>query len=500
MRTKDQTHITDSSTPRKLGDKVIVVSPAKVFQDIGYYPHDGQMPFHLARQDHRMRLASCGRRFGKSEMGGHELTVAAQQAYHMRHLLEPKGRRHEYWIVGPTYSDSEKEFRKLYNDVLKLEMPMDHPGTYYSEQSGSNQLSLFGGRFLVTTKSAERPDTLIGEGLQGIIAAEAAKLKPTVWTKSLRPTLADYANDPFMPSWASLTSTPEGKNWFYDLYQRGQSMLVDDRLWWSIRRPSWTNNVLFPLGRMDPEILDMERDMSEEKFKQEIGADFTEYVGQVFKDFELETHVGEYAYDPKLPTFLAQDYGWTNPTVVLFLQVDVFNNVKIVGEYYRTHRTAEESAADVWDDPKLGPMARAALHLYPDPASPGANATQASKWQVQNMGDTGGAIQDRLELIRRWLKPQPLELPDGHVDKKPKLVIDRSCTNTVREMQDYRYPENKREQGENSKENPMKADDHSPEALGRFFAGFFGKTEQAVENARVSTANLRARAGASRRR
>lgn len=498
MRTKDgsQPVIVAEATRRKPPPKVgkkgnfIKVSPAFVFNEIGYAPHDGQVDFHVAKADHRMRLASCGRRFGKSEMGGHELTVAAQQAYHMKHLLEPKGRRHEYWIAGPTYSDSEKEFRKLYNDITKLEMPMDHPGTYYSEQSGSNQLSLFGGRFLVTTKSAERPDLLIGEGLQGVIVAEAAKLKPTVWTKSLRPTLSDYAHDPVMPSWASLTSTPEGKNWFYDLYQRGQSTMPDDALWWSQRMPSWANNILFPGGRKDPEILDMARDMSAEKFKQEIEADFTEFVGQVFKDFELETHVGDYAYNPKLPTYIAQDFGWSNPMVVLFLQVDVFNNVTVVGEYYRTHRTAEEAANDVWEDPKLGPMARAALKLYPDPASPGANATMGSKWQVQNMGDTGGLLQDRLELIRRWLKPQPLELPDGHVDKKPKLNFDRGCVNAIREFQDYRYPENKREVDQNNKENPLKVDDHTPEAIGRFFAGYFGKTEAAVEHARQSTARM----------
>lgn len=470
--------------------RVAQVSPLSVFRDVGYQPHAGQVPFHVAKGDHRMRLASCGRRFGKSEMGGHELTVAAVQAKQVQHLLEPKGRRHEYWIVGPTYSDSEKEFRKLYNDVTRLGIPMDHPGTYYSEQTGSDQLSLFGGRFLVTTKSAERPDTLIGEGLQGIIVAEAAKLKPSVWTKSLRPTLADYAQDPHMPSWSSLTSTPEGKNWFYDLYNRGQSTLPVDDNWWSLRLPSWTNNVLFPLGRMDPEILDMERDMSEEKFKQEVGADFTEYVGQVFKDFEIETHVGDFAYNPSLPTYVAQDFGWSNPMVVLFLQVDVFNTVTVVGEYYRTHRTAEDTANDIWEDPKLGAMARAALRLYPDPASPGANATMANKWELQNMGETGGLLQDRLELIRRWLKPAPAELPDGHVDKKPKLRFDRSCTNTIREFQDYRYAENRREVDKNNPENPMKVDDHTPEAIGRFFAGYFGKTEMAVEHARVSTARM----------
>jgi hypothetical protein len=45
-------------------------------------------------------------------------------------------------------------------------------------------------------------------------------------------------------------------------------------------------------------------------------------------------------------------------------------------------------------------------------------------------------------------------------------------------MNDYRYKETAEQSAlkdRNAPEEPMKKDDHSPEALGRFFSGYFGR-------------------------
>ena len=62
----------------------------------------------------------------------------------------------------------------------------------------------------------------------------------------------------------------------------------------------------------------------------------------------------------------------------------------------------------------------------------------------------------------------------------PHLTVDPSCVNTIRDMNDYRYPENKREQDTNDSELPLKKDDHAPEALGRFFKSYFGPQEKTM--------------------
>src|SRR5690606_22554711 len=153
---------------------------------------------------------------------------------------------------------------------------------------------------------------------------------------------------------------------------------------------------LFPGGREDPEILEMARDMSEEKFKQEIGAEFTEFVGRVFKRFDEEPHVGDYPYDPRWPLAIATDYGYRNPNVLLFVQWDIWDNVWVVAEYYRREETTEELVKSVLEDPILAPLTRYATLLYPDPEDPGASAYLADKFKVSIQGNTGGLLVDRL--------------------------------------------------------------------------------------------------------
>lgn len=488
-----------SAPPRALR-RAMVRARHEWWPEIDYRPHSGQVRIH--DDDTRNRVASCGRRFGKSTLGGHELVPEAYYAHSIQGMLKEMGKRREFWIVGPEYSDAEKEFRVIYNDLSRLEMPFDRPGTYNNPESGDLHISLWQGTFEIHAKSAKYPQTLVGEGLAGVIMGEAAKLKERVWTKFIRPTLADSRG------WSLHTSTPEGKNWFYELWQRGQD--PNDGNWASYRMPSWVNDLVFPDGAtpegiemmmaalygnesrthslallercgVDDEIVDMAKDMSEERFKQEIGADFTEFVGRVFKDFDEEVHVRDIKYDPRYPTYAAVDYGWTNPFVCLFIQVDVWDNVYVIGEYRVTRRDINDIARDLNGYPISGQVKT----LFPDPAEPGDSAIleKTCRWKINN--GTGGELKWRLEMIRQKLKV------DTHVGE-PKLFIDRSCRELIREMQDYRYPDTKEEQNKENPEKPMDKDDHGPEAMGRFFRGYYGGPAEAGRNgkARVKKVSL----------
>src|SRR3954447_25873415 len=125
------------------------LSMTKVFEKTEYEPHVGQKKVHDAKIPHRFRVVDAGRRTGKSTLGGRELTVHAFESYFKRADLDPHGKRMEYWIVGPEYSDSEKEFRVLWSDLTRLGMPMDHPGSYNNPLGGDMHISLWGGRYQV---------------------------------------------------------------------------------------------------------------------------------------------------------------------------------------------------------------------------------------------------------------------------------------------------------------------------------------------------------------
>ena len=505
MATATKARARKKAAPSPPPPRRTVLVKDRVFDQVGYEPHAGQVDIHRSRA--RMRVVAAGRRLGKSQIGGHELTPEALAAYGLKNELEAAGHRREFWIVGPEYSDSEKEFRVVYNDLKRLEVPFDHPGTYNNPLSGDMHISLWGGAFQVHAKSAKYPETLVGEGLSGVVLAEAAKLKERVWTKFIRPTLADFRG------WAIMSSTPEGKNWFYESWKRGQDPAHPS--WDSWRRPSWHNPIVFPQGAtpegielltkmlsgeddkitleqilkagVDSEILDMASDMSLEKFNQEIGADFTEFVGRVFKTFDEEIHVTDIDYDPSLPLYACCDYGWTNPFVWLFVQVDVWNNVYVLGEYREVRRDINDIATDL----NAIPLTSKVVTLYPDPAAPGDTAVLEKKLKVTANGDTGGDLKYRLEYIRQALKVRP-----GHGKqeyRKPGLLIDRSCRELIREMNEYRYPESKSETNKAEPERPLDKDDHGPEALGRFFRGYYGapgQAEQGPARARVRRARV----------
>lgn len=436
-----------------------VLAKERVWPSIGYEPHQGQRRLHASRA--RNRLASCGRRWGKSKAGGHELVPEALFAYTLRSELEAAGAQRRFWIVGPNYDDGEREWRVFYDSCKRLELPFDRPGTYNDTIGGNMQMSLWDGKFIVEVRSAAHPESLDGEGLDGVLMVEAAKMKELIWSKFIRAALADKRG------WSWFTSTPEGKNWFYELWKMGQDPLVTD--WQSWRLPSWDNTVVFPGGRLDPEILALARDMSDAKFNQEIGADFTDFVGRVFKDFEYETHVRDLTYDPRYPLYACCDYGWTNPFVWLLVQVDVWDNVYVLAEYRATQRDVTEVVTDLktWNN---GASTKV-REFYPDPAEPGDTNIIANGLRIKANKNTGGELRHRLELIRNHLKPIPDHVPVEQ--RKPRLLIDRSCHELIREMQDYRYPE-RRTEDKAAPEQPMDKDDHGPEALGRFFRGHYG--------------------------
>jgi hypothetical protein len=467
-------------------------------------PHAAQQ--EILRNRTRNQVVSFGRRAGKSQTGGMKLVPEFFRAMLELQTLQDKGLRREYWIVGPTYSDSEKEFRVLWSALERMEVPFDRPGSYNNPESGQMRISALGGKFIVHAKSAQYPGTLVGEGLSGVVFSEAAKLKPSVWIKYIRPTLADFGG------WTYFGSTPEGRNWFYDLWEQGQDPFRED--WMSWRAPSWINPYVYPDGAneellrsavaarrqgqlqhwventelyansrdlpaspigIDPEVWSLFLDQSTEMFNQEIWALFNEFSGRVFKDFDEELHVTNQEFRPDWETYACADYGFTNPFVWLLVQIDPHHeHLHIVDEYYETGRTTSEAAEEI---AQRGLAPRTIRTFYPDPAEPDRTRELQQLLRLNPGRGTGIPINDRLEWIRRLLKGPRMQRRGGF-SGEPGLTIHRRCKQTIREFGQYRYPETAEQASERNRaapELPLKKDDHSPEALGRLLSGMFGR-------------------------
>ena len=319
----------------------------------------------------------------------------------------------------------------------------------------------------VEVRSAAHPESLVGEGLDWVLLVEAGRLTRTMFTQYIRPALSDKRG------WSLATGVPEIATDISLLYwgwSRGQD--PERKPWMSWRMPSWTNTVVFPGGRQDDEILEAEEDLTEDEFARQYGGYFVERVGRVMAEWDDEHHLANLEYNPSWPLYAATDYGYTNPFVWLWIQVGPFGEVHVIGEHYWTLRDTYDIASR---ELVYHPLTKYCSAFYPDPAEPDDTATIANLLKIPARTNTGGELRTRLGLIRSALKLRPEHAP--YEEQEPLLKIDRSCTRLAWEMREgYRWPAHKSEV-KNDSEQPMDRDNHGPEALGRFFKGYFSAIE-----------------------
>lgn len=441
-----------------------------------YKPHDGQRVIHYTPS--RFRVVSNGRRWGKTFMGAKEVEPCA---FSMSAIT---GKPQIGWIVGPQYMDAEKEFRIIYDTFRKLGVDKDSVKFVNNADNGSMHIKTNWG-FELLCKSAKHPETLVGEGLDFVLMVEAGRHRRRTWGQYLRPALSDKRG------WAIFSGVPEGRSensLLYALWSRGQDLRYPQ--WQSWRMPSWTNNIVFPGGRNDPEILEAEGDLTEDEFARQYGAQFVEKTGAVMQEWDDEVHLKNLQYQAGWPVYGAVDYGFTNPFVWLWIQVDEWGNAYVIRERRWTQKDTIEIAKEMLADPVDAALVRACSAFYPDPAEPDDTLTLSRTLRIPNRGGTGGELKTRLALIRQKLKHHPLNLPQGHPDTQPALLVDRQCQMLAWEMREgYKWPEHRSEIS-SEKEHPMDKDNHSVEALGRFMRGYYGMPGDVKRSTKVRTAKM----------
>ena len=296
------------------------ISREMLFERLKFKPHsEGQWAAHRAAQ--RFRVQCCGRRWGKSQWAGHEFTLK---------MFVPQSVN---WIIGPEYKLGEKEFRVVWNDFKALGL-LGRCKKQYNILAGNMSIYLPELESLCEVKSAQKPDSLVGEGVDHVCMSEAAKHSRATWEMYIRPALADKKGS------ADFPSTPQGYNWYAGLYDLGQDPTYPD--YYSGTHPSWENPVLFPGGRRDPEIMTIELTTSEMFFKQEIGAEFTAFEGQIYPEFNNDDHVKDFEYNPKWKNWWALDFGYTDPFVCLDIMVDDKGRVWVWREYMQSYKSTTD--------------------------------------------------------------------------------------------------------------------------------------------------------------
>lgn len=381
------------------------------------------------------------------------------------HDLGPKmfDQDRRFWIVGPTYDLGEKEFRVVWDDIIvKMGLGKDkRVKKAYNKRSGDMFIEM-PWKTRLEVRSADHPDNLVGEALDGVIMSEAAKHREETFNRFIRPALTDKRG------FADFPTTPEGFNWFHNIWQYGNSSKFPDYESW--RFPSWANSAVYPGGRDDAEIKLIESTSSPEWFMQEIGADFASFVGKIFPYWDEFTHVTDVTFNPDWPNYIAFDWGFTNPLAAVEFQVSPDDQIYIWREHYKKYTTLPDHIAQLKarDNP---PGYRLDL-AFGDAADPEAamivtqNLVPCLAMKEAKSQYTWG---DGIDLMTEFMRPRTstsLVVVDEFGTPAPDEVgyhVDHSCTNVIKEHNNYRSQNPIK--GRNVPEFGAKVDDHTVDAI-----------------------------------
>ncbi len=208
-----------------------------------------------------------------------------------------------FWLVGESYAETEREFHYLKEHLQALNIPIDAPD---SIDPGHITLTVDGTR--IETKSAKDVRKFSKVAPRGIVICEASQVDYVIYERC-RTRIT--GNDGFllMPG-----TIEKGIPWFPRM-RKAWAMGYDKKK--SYMLPSYTNLTLYPGGRNDPKILELERDSSDENFLERIEGQEVPVKGLVFAEARLDVHVRDIPYDPNLvcpmPGCDANVHIWEDP-------------------------------------------------------------------------------------------------------------------------------------------------------------------------------------------
>lgn len=346
---------------------------------------------------------------------------------------------------------AEKEFRNVWVKAV------DQGFIPVARKSERELFIKFENGSFIECRSEENPDQLIGEGLDLVVLAEAARLKERTWHQYIRPALADRQGR------ALFTSTPRGFNWFYNMYLKGQDRDNPDNAWWE----SWS----FP-SRMNPilpaeEVAEAKKNSTPESFAQEWEAKFIAYGGLVYPEFDMEHHVRVHSYDSLQQTQIWTDPGSTAPYAALLVQITPEEEVRVLDEIYKTqHTTAQiiDLAIAKWAPYILNDYGqpKEEVLVIVDKAAAEAVATWRLRgWRTLNEKPT--RVNRGIEVHRMFLR-DPLRSTEAEL--VPRITFDPRCQNVIKEHNLYHYPDTTHKRSEASPtELPVDVDNHALDAI-----------------------------------
>jgi phage terminase large subunit len=343
------------------------------------------------------------------------------------------------WIVGPTYELAEKEFRYLYDDLCVKGVKMGWPKPLLSRDSkkGGDLYILTAWGSEIVGKSADKPQSLLGEQLDWVLLSEAAQLAGDIWTRYLEPRLSTTRG------YAILPTTPDaGALWLHELYTKGLEGSG------TIASYSWdvTGNPIYPIEEFEEKKAFYGE--NHPVFQEQYLGKWTFYSGVVYgNDFDIHRNMVDVpagGIPPEWRRIRAIDFGYRDPFVCLWFAVTPDGGLILYREYYQPGRAMADHAKTILE------LSRGEQILY----------TVADSSEPQSISDLRRLGVPALSANRDRRAGRMLV---GDYLRSGRLQFGRGvCPNTMRELSFYRWDKDKDKEG--AKEATV-GDDHAMDAM-----------------------------------
>ncbi len=421
---------------------------------IGYDPSIKQQMVHAAiDRGCQFININAGTRFGKTIM-------AAEVALEKAAVPPPEGVPLGIIpIIAPYAELTDKCFRWLWHWIVNKRV-YGYAPRKKSERERYIEMP-WGMR--IEGKTAESPDTLLGDGYIFVIVDESARIKESIYERYIERALLDNR------AGVMLISTPVGRNnHHYKRHMAWGELAKADPNYFTMDCTSYDNPHL-PEGAVAEMEERYRRQGMHDVFRQECLADFLTMSGAVYPNFQpmkdgKSWHVQEFGLNHEQPIYLGIDWGFKNPFVCLFAQITGDDRVLIFDEIYRSGMTDDECARAV-----IAKLAEYNLKVsdveqgFADPSSP--EGKQTFRNHGISMYEPRGERKVKLN-----------DVSDGIVavrglygrEDKPGIVWHPRCVNGRRETEGYCFSEKSHD------DKPVKVNDHAPDAKRYLVVGGVG--------------------------
>ena len=432
---------------------------------MGYVPNEAQEVIHARTPTVLQIVGAEGA--GKSHVTAAEITVCVPWSK----LI---------YIIGQMYENTHKEFDYLVENLLalkaldlrKVSQPKQGEWELITRTGCKiTTLSVMNGARKVIARG-EEPDVfaLTEAGIIDSFSVLFASVRRATRAAG-RVILSGTLQDSF--GWyASLVDelTPTDNAW------QGQTYSL----------PAWTNTILYPGGRNDPEIKRLESILPEDEFSRTVAAERVPSRALIFPEFSYAANVRPCPFDPSLPVHLWIDPGYY-PSAYAVIPVQ-FHGPEVwqIDEVYLHHHYHKQvinvcrgATRDTPAKPWWGNVAR----IVKDEASKQHHADESGAEIWHN--ETGFTIHSQYIGVAAGIARHR-----SFLSPTPRLFHDPKCKQTLNEYKLYKRRTDR--DGNPTSDEPIDVDNHAMKAIAYGLVDRFGF----VDNRRPSLAGMVAQGSA----